>query len=256
VKPETLVSSGAVAMMARALKTRFPQSLVFSPAQDVRIPIVSVTVHPRYEEAAAACDEAESALRDIRAKLDELRMDEDALSRGDIDPEQLREDMLEARLEVLKMAEKQVYFDAAVIRIAQPVDTCLTLAPPEEDETLRPKMKVRTTGLAFDFKDPFFAPSRARPSTLKGRIAQLVSYDEGSFQRLMIDIETPGSNEDVRGQLEYAYVGSPVLNEHGKVIAMYSRPTPSTPNVDEPPDGRSFDAALARQIREVLALAD
>lgn len=256
VEPKTLVSSGSVAMMARSLQSRFPQALLFHPARNAKIPIVSITAHPRYEEAAAACDEAESELGDLRARLDELRLDEDVTSADDIDPETLRDAMLEARLKVLKTAEKQVYFDAAVIRISQPIETCLSLVPSEDHDALRPRMKVRTTGLAFDFKDPFFDPARARPATLAGRIAQVVSYDEGSFQRVIVDVEKPGPSERVRGQLEYAYVGSPVVNEQEEVIAVYSRPTPSSPKVDEPPDGRSFDAALVRQIREVLAVAN
>ncbi|MFW6171204.1 MAG: FHA domain-containing protein, partial [Planctomycetota bacterium] len=250
VAPKTVVSTASVVMTARQLQPRFPKTLLLSPAQNRRIPVVSQRVHPRYEEAAAACDQAEQKLETLRGRMEELPGTQDEVPPRQVDPEQMKDQLVDARLEAMQAAERQVYFDAASMRIAQPVGFCLTLAPSERRNSLRPQMKVRTPGLAFDFKDPFFDPATTpTPSTLEGRIGQLVSYEETTsrIQRLTIQIEgaqmeapqidgaqikgdqveKPLSRELERGQLEYAYVGSPVLNEQGRVVAMYSRPTPS-----------------------------
>ena len=89
--------------------------------------------------------------------------------------------------------------------------------------------------------------------TLDGRIGQLVSYDDasGGIRRLLVHLEPPSPNQAVRGQLEYAYVGSPVLNDDGHVLAIYSRPTPQR-EPGQPPDGRSFDATLIQRVREIM----
>lgn len=258
VAPKTVVSTGSVVMTTRELSKRFPKTMLFSPAQNQTIPVVSLRVHPRYEEAAAACDQAEKELETLRQQLEELARSQEEPSASELDPTRMREKWVDARLEAMKAAERQVYFDAAAIRLAEPIKACLTLAPSERRTSLRPRMKVRTPGLAFDFKDPFFDPAtRPTPATLNGRIEQRVRYEDATpgIERLTIQIEEPLSNESEREQLKYNYVGSPVLNEREQVVAMYSRPTPSD-QIGEPPSGRSFDATLVNRIEEVVQLVN
>ncbi len=249
VGPHTLASSASVVVRLRDLQERFPQVVVFWPTKNERISIVRTKVHPRYVEAAAACDQAEK-------ELDELRTTQGDAAPEELDRERIREAWVEAGLKALKAAERQVYFDAATIEVNQPLDTILPPAPVSDAQALRPNLAVRAMGLAFDFKDPFLDPNSADMAwTLDGRIGRLVSYDKDApeVQRLLVHLEPARPNQAVRGQLEYTYVGSPVVNEAGQVIGIYSRPTPPR-EPDQPPDGRSFDATLFERVREVMAL--
>ncbi|MFO7907268.1 MAG: FHA domain-containing protein, partial [Pirellulaceae bacterium] len=72
VAPKTVVSTGSVVMTASELRTRFPKTVLFSPVENQRIPVVSSRIHPRYEKAAAACDQAEKDLETLRQQLEDL----------------------------------------------------------------------------------------------------------------------------------------------------------------------------------------
>ena len=244
VAPHTLVSSASVVMRMRDLQERFPQAVVVGAARNEKISIVRTKVHPQYVLAATDCDKAEQELNALCAKYD-------AAQPTEIAREEIRDAWLEGELKALKAAERQVYFDAATIEVEQLLDVFLTPAPVLDAQALRPNLAVRAMGLAFDFKDPFFDPAAADMVwTLDGRIGRLVSYDEDAprAQRLLVHLEPARPNETVRGQLEYVYVGSPVVTDAGQVVAIYSRPTPARePN--QPPDGRSFDATLFDRAR-------
>lgn len=248
VGPRTLASSASVVMRMQADADRFPQLVAFSPSMNRMIPITGSKVHPEYLKAADACDTAEQVLEALRASDASEPLSESQIGA-------YREKWIEARMNALKAAEKQVYYDVATITVAEDVGAPLELAPLATSDELRVNQAVRAVGFAFDFRDPLFNPDRAtRPWTLEGRVEKTERFDEhdSSPQRLSVYLD-PQPNQVVRGQLQFAYVGSPVLNGQDQVIAVYSRPS-MPQDLDTPPDGLAFDSALVRRLREILTL--
>jgi hypothetical protein len=239
VSPQTLVTTAAVVQAAQILQAdRFPKAFAYSPASGAKIPITRMQAHPRYEEASAL-------LKATHEKYEKAASQLESNPAAEADLAKARDELLKLRQDGLQAVEQQVFYDVGIVVIPGPAQHVLSLSG---DTALRPKLKVRALGLAFDGEDPFFdamAPMKA--SALEGRLQRVLRHDNAATatQRIVIDCDSK--------QLELNYIGSAVLNEGEEVIAMYSRPTPAT-DPDKPPPGTSFDAVHVETIRELLKL--
>ena len=100
--------------------------------------------------------------------------------------------------------------------------------------------------MAFDLEDPFFDQTvPIDVSSMSSRVRGLSRIGGGSAERLLAS----GSDE----QLQYAFFGSPAMNAQGEVVAVYSRPTPPSPDTDDPQPVETFDAPLFARVHECLA---
>jgi pSer/pThr/pTyr-binding forkhead associated (FHA) protein len=237
ISPQTLVTTAAVVKATQTLQAdRFPKALAYSPASGAKIPITRMQAHPRYEEASAL-------LKATHEKYEKAASQLESNPAAEADLAKAREQLLKLRQEGLQAVEQQVFYDVGIVVVPGPAQHVLSLS---RDVTLRPKLKVRALGLAFDSEDPFFdAAAPMKAAALEGRLQRVLRHDNPATatQRIVIDSDSK--------QLELNYIGSAVLNEREEVIAMYSRPTPAT-DPDKPPPGTSFDAVHVETIRELL----
>ncbi|WP_182865307.1 hypothetical protein [Stieleria mannarensis] len=151
-----------------------------------------------------------------------------------------KERLLEARMKAIKAIDRKTAFDVGVITIERATDQWLSMAAPSA--SLRPKQKLTVSGYAFDGQDPFFDPVFPLVvSELSCRVERRLTGSGGSADRLL--------GRATGTPLENAFLGSPVMNAQGDVIAVYSRPTPSD-NGDRESATSLFDAALIQRIDE------
>jgi hypothetical protein len=215
----------------------FSKVILYSPATSEELPIDSVRVHPEY---AIANEEA----RQWQQSHDELF---DALESEPPKPEAfeaVKENLLTARIKALQAIDRKTSYDVAVISVKQPLRHWLPSAG--ETGSLRPNQKLRVTGYAFDVEDPYFdSGAPIEISTMPGRVGQMIKSAD--------DVAARMSGRGGWVQHEYAFLGSPTVNEQGHVVAVYARPTPTDDGERESETAAMFDAALFERVGECLA---
>lgn len=239
VAPRLVVTTANVVYAARTLmKDEFPVNRIYSPTTRQEIAITKTTVHADFQAAATAAEAA-------RQEYDELLRTLETEASSDEELAATKASLLDLREQWFMASEKQVYFDVAVLEIEESVSATLPLVE-ELAAAPRPKMRVEVQGLAFDREDPFLELG-AKPQELEvaSRVRQVVGYDEEghTYQRLCVECDS--------SQLEYDLTGSPVTNAQGRVLGMYSRPSPNA-DPTQPPPGDTFDAVLADTIRSLV----
>lgn len=215
----------------------FPNAYLFRSGADQQLLVNDVVIHPYYLNAS----------REARTSQEEYDQIADQYEAEPPAPEQIesvQQQLLDAKLKAFEAMERQTVYDAAVISVTAPFEHWLTVA--EGTSSLRPNMRLTVQGRAFDLEDPFF--DAAEPNSVKTldcRVQQLLKPTADAPTRLL------GTAPEA--QFEAAFLGSPVLNSQGQVVAIYSRPTPPPPNGEEqtsPP--QTFDGPLSDRIRECL----
>lgn len=237
ISPNRVATSASVINAMRELQDNgFSRCMLYSPATAESLPISSAEVHPQHRQANTKAREAKRRHDDIIAKFEAEPPNPNEL-------ESLKQKLIDARIEALKAIEQQTCYDVGVFE----VDRKLThwLRGVDAQTSLRPNMKLRVSGYAFDIQDPYFEPSASFVvSSMTGRLRQLVRADRDSPPRVLATAAPE--------QSEYAYLGSPVTDDQGNVVAVYSRPTPSQPGEDAAPPSETFDAPLYARLRDWL----
>ena len=108
---------------------------------------------------------------------------------------------------------------------------------------MRPNLKLSVRGLAHDVGDASFNPLLlGQPDVMASRVRQVSRISSSTSPRLLA--------KALPEQRESDWIGSPVLNSQGEVVAIYSRPTPPV-LIDESADlPETFDAPLFDRVRE------
>ncbi len=233
-----VATSAAVIEAMRGLQENgFPDVILYSPATTDELTIAWAKIHPHYEIANTVARIAQQEHDAIFDNLESEPPKPEAF-------EAVKEKLLAARVKALQAIDRKTSYDVAVIEVNQTLSHWLPTIG--SDTSLRPNQKLRVTGYAFDVEDPYF--DRTAPielSTMSSRIGQLIKSEDDSAMRL----SARGGPE----QLEYAYFGSPAMNEQGQVVAVYSRPAPSDEEETDSDTESLFDAALFQRVLECLA---
>ncbi|MEM6474265.1 MAG: hypothetical protein AAF802_32305, partial [Planctomycetota bacterium] len=234
IDSKTVVTSASVIQAMRSLQRNgYPEAFLFSPANQSELQILSTVLHPNYEAAERAARQAEQRYDAVYDELGSERPKPEAV-------EAVEKKLIDASMEVFASLDHKSTYDVAVINTS--VSLKHWLPEVSVDAKLRPKQKINVTGYAIDVEDRFF--DRTVPfelSTMSSRISQLVSGFNSSDRRLVANC-----NPD---QQEYAYLGSPVLNDQGQIVGVYTRRSPPTPG-SEDQSLHSFDAALIKRVHE------
>lgn len=234
-----LATSASVIYTIRELKENgFPQVMIVQPASGDELNMVSARAHPEYVIAKRNFNAA-------RERYDEI-MDEVEMQTPDPESfEEVKQTLLSAQLKAMEFLERMTTYDVGIME----VDRSLKHWLPGIDTatSLRPKLKLNLTGYAIDKEDPYFDSAVPIDVTkMSSRIQTLSTFSSDVPERLLAS--------GTADQNEYSFLGSPALNAQGKVVAIYSRPTPPRVESDPPEPTGTFDAPLFERVRECLAV--
>ena len=230
VGPNTLLTAGTCKKRIDLVKKKYP--LVFI-LQKQLIPIASIELHPQYALAIQ-----EETL--MQKKLAE------AASQVESSPEpQLAEDQLEAAYKNFLLATQESHhYDVAIINSPQKLSSWLTLD--QLESPLLPQSRITLFGSSFDSQAPFISPdSGVSLEEQKTRVQKLVSLNQSSMSPVLVTGKVDPGNASIH--LETDWTGVPILNKKNRVIAIYSRITPSN-TIFSPPTGENYDAALVHPL--------
>jgi hypothetical protein len=237
VAPGRLVTSGAVASGLQGLKDQFRTAWVRSMATKADVEITGIRLHPQY---ASSVDAARTA----QQESDTWR---DKISRGEAgdNSEQLVQTLTAIDERVFAAYERQASFDLAMLETSGRVPGALLLA---EGSSAPPGAKLSLWGVPFALADYLVDPERgAVPTrTPASVLMRLKPSNDESLARLVIKCQ-----DSLAGQ---NWSGSPVLNSSGRVIGVYSRPTPPPfDDATDRPAPATHDIVEAGKLHELMA---
>lgn len=231
-----LATSASVIKTIENLKTTgFPNVTFVNPVMKQDLEMVATRIHHRYRSANADALKAQQEHDQI---LDDL-----GPSPSPDDVNKVKPQLLDTRKKAINLFELQTTCDAGIITVNQTLEHWIEGAEP--DSMLRPKMKLNVTGFSIDNEDGFFDKSATNESTsMPCRVKQVSKWTDESFRIL----EATGTAI----QRENSFAGSPVINEQGHVVAIYSRPVPIEDETNDVTQITAFDAPLFLRVRECL----
>ena len=230
-------SASVIHAMRDLQENGFSRCMLYSPATAEELAIASAEVHPKYRQA-------NSEVREAKQRHDTMIARFEAEPPNPNELESIKQKLIDARLKALEAIEKQTSYDVGIMEVDQKMSHWLSGV--DSNASVRPNMKLRVTGYAFDVQDPYFEPSASIPVlSMSGRLRQLQRVDRDSPPRVL----ATGSAE----QSEHAYLGSPATDDQGDVVAVYSRPTPPRAGGDASQPSATFDAPLYARLRDWLA---
>jgi hypothetical protein len=235
VEPGRLVTSGAVASGLSGLKADFRTAWVRSLAAKADVEVTGIRLHPQY---ASAVDDARRA----QQESDALR---DKISRGEAgdNSNELVRTLTAIDERVFAAYERQASFDVAVLETSGRLPAALALA---ESAAAAPGTKLSLWGVPFALADYLVDPERGAVSahTSASVLMRLKPSNDESLARLVIKCQ-----ESLGGQ---NWSGSPVLNSTGRLIGIYSRPTPPPFDAADRPAPATHDVVEVGKLRELL----
>jgi pSer/pThr/pTyr-binding forkhead associated (FHA) protein len=229
-------SAAVIETMNDLISNGFPDVVLYSPTTRDELRVKSTTLHSQYEIANRAAHQAQEEHDAIFDDLESKMPNPEAF-------EAVKEKLLASRTKALQAIDRKTSFDVGVIEVEQPLEHWL---PGETSESsMRPNLKLKVTGYAFDVEDPFFDRSDAIAlRSMESRLSRLTKISNQSVSRML--------GKGLSDQKDYAYLGSPALNLKGQVVAVYSRPTPAGFDSGDSDAVATFDAALYQRVRECL----
>lgn len=235
-----IATSGAVIEAIESLgENGYPVCFVYCPATDKEWAIERYRKHPDYVHSTKQARQAQDQYDALFDQLEENPPDPDSF-------EQVKDQLLAARNQAMSAIEQKTTFDMGVLNIEGPLDDWLQSAT--NTSSVRPNMKLIIEGFPFDVEDPFFDPQAGIAQTSAStRLRQLLKHPDAGVQRLLATAPAQ--------QMELAFVGCPIMNSQGQVLAIYSRPTPVDPH--SPSEGDStLDAVYYPDIHQGVAKHD
>ena len=234
VAPTTLVSSGAIGLAIEELRDTLPGARVSSVASDQEYGVEKVEVHPAYR---AAETEGQSVMNELALLQNEVESNSDKEK-----IEELARKRVELEGRLFQAFEREVAFDLAVIEIKGSLPQTL-----ETQTSAEPQPGARIWLVGAPCKTDEFLIDRDRPITARGLEGTLflkrsVGSAPEAGTRLLINI-----TGDLTGQ---NWSGSPLLSDSGRVIGLYSRPTPPLPEHDAAPPTQ--EAAAIGSLRALM----
>lgn len=234
-----VATTGAVISALHNLQENgFPDAFLYCPATGQKLGMVNTNIHSAYQAADTVAKSAQSQYDSIVNKYDQEPPPPDKL-------ESVKADLLSAQDKAFMAFEEKTTYDVAVIETSRPLEHWLAGAAPGTN--LRPNLKLNVRGFAHDVEDPFFDPETiGDPDAMASRVQQVVRISDKTPPRLLAAADPH--------QREYAWYGSPVLNAQGKVVAIYSRPTPPVSAEENATLPNTFDAPLFDRVRECCTI--
>jgi hypothetical protein len=236
ISPTSLVTSAAIAIELENAKDTLPAVFVRSADTLHEYEVTATKVHPAYRTAVAEADRAADELRTLHL---EMEKNPEQAKEGESAKKQV------AAAQRLQLAfETQVTYDLAVIEVkgplAKPLELALNAAP-------NAGAGVWLAGLPF--KSDEFMVDREQPGLVrrvKGSIflRRPLPQAGASASRLLATF-----GEDLTDQ---NWVGCPVFNGAGRIIAIYSRPTPQFPAGDDEPHPPTHELSEIAQVKDLL----
>lgn len=226
-------SASVIDAIGELNRNGFPVSFLYSPSTDEKLALRSMITHTQY---AAANAEARAAQHEHDKIFDQLETEPPTPETF----EAVKSQLIAARLKAVEAIEQKTAFDVGVIEVDGPL--LHWISAPEHQKRLRPNQKLSVTGYAFDIQDPFLDTSSPfELSEMESRVRQISTASDDTAGRLLASASAD--------QTEYAFLGCPIVNVYGKVVAIYSRSSPAS---DEQPDSEPpmYDAALFQRIGE------
>jgi hypothetical protein len=233
--PGRLVTSGAVATGLVGLKADFRTVWARSMAAGTDIEITAIRLHPQY---AKAVDDAHRAQQESETLRDKI-------SRGEAgdNSNELVQTLAAIDERVFAAYERQASFDVAVLETSARLPGTLEVA---DDRTTAPGTRLTLWGVPFALADYLVDPERgAVPTRVPANVLmRLKPSNDESLARLVIKCQ-----ESLAGQ---NWSGSPVLNSTGRVVGIYSRPTPPPFEAVDRPAPATHDVVEIEKLRELL----
>ena len=216
VSPTALVTSAAIGMAIEDSKSTFPVIKVQTLDTKREFEATAIKVHPAYGPADSAAKAAVTELEGMQAEI------ENAPDKMQV--EQLTQRRLNAEERLFHAFETQVAFDLAVIEVKGPLPKSLEIAHRAE-----PKAGTGVWLAGFPFGNDEFLVDREQPGRARGLkgsvfLRQPLPQSPEPAARLLVKFAI-----DLTGQ---NCAGCPIVNAAGKVVAVYSRPTPPIPSDD------------------------
>ena len=237
IASQKLATTASVASAMKAFQQNgFPEAYLVGAHDSQQLKLQSTTIHPQYvvaqTQARAAQNEYDSIFNQVEAEPPQ--------------PDQIdaiEQKLLSAKVKAIEAMDRQSVFDVAVITTESKLPHWLSGL--KKGSSLRPNLKLKIHGLAYDAQDPFFDPDEPlNVSSLTGR-AQLTA-------KIADDVPPRMTARTSADHIEDAYVGSPVFGSQGEVIAVYSRPTPPQNDGENSEPSETFDAPLYDRVTECL----
>jgi len=236
ISEHQLVTSAAIVVGTEQLRTTAPLTAVRSASGKKEWSVISSRVHPLYRRAVADAATARDEAEELRAKIEET---DDIEQRNKI-----VEELVVAEDKRFEALERQVFFDVAVLQVAEWIPGSFDLAA--DGWKARAGSKTTLHGMPFDqeevFADPDAPPAHSE-SDGKVFARQQHEADGKSFHRMLVRCSL-----DLSGQ---NWSGSPLLNAAGEVVGVYSRPTPPPLDPEGGPRINTHDFAEFLRIRDI-----
>lgn len=240
VAPRQLVTSGAIVQAVETLRETLPRAFLRSPGVSREFAIVGLRKHPEYRRAVDAEAAARAEADALRTELEQAEpSDQDALTAKLVAAEERRYQAL----------ERQVHFDLGILEVDRDLPHQLSSAPLAPDS---PRVGARLTlhGLPFPMREILADPDTLTPpmSVPATVVLRQLLPDSREPARLLVRTQRDLAGEN--------WSGSPVVNAAGRVVGIYSRPTPPPFNEDETPQVPTVpthDIAEIARLREFAA---
>ena len=243
VSQHQLVTSAAIAKVIEILHDKFPIVQVRCAALENVFIVSGWDAHGDYEQALADAELAGGKAQSKRAELEKL--DPESTSSTKKPPtkeaiDKLVEQLIEYEEERFLAMSRQSFFDVGLLTVEETLPTVLAVNMSAQELAVQSTLTLY--GVAFEHDRSVFFDT-LEPSRFEGRLVRIVrpqNNPDESLERLLMS--SPA------GHHKQNWLGSPVLDAEGRVVAVYSRATPPVaPN--KPMTGTTFDATIVSHIR-------
>ena len=233
--PQRLVTSGSVVEFLNRSRAKFPTVTVKCEALGKVFSVTRFKVHPEYARLESQFQQAAKASEENGKLLDDLKRENRA-------PSVALENEFAASITKLEQAYKErSYFDLGLLEVEEMLPVCLPIATKSD----KPKSPVMVLGGAptdglVDSSQLILPPGRL--ACLNGTKVTL-ARDGRSLIRWQWPTETSHESRN--------WTGSPLLDAAGRVIGLFSIPTPPSEPLGNPA-ANQFDAVSIQQLDEML----
>ena len=254
VSAHQLVTTASIVKTIEKLEGEYPVVTVWSPhsGKQYSVPTARMRVHGRFDgafnRARAAQGEFERLEEQLQAKLKQSQPPNAA------ELDNLKSKLVHSDAEFVEAENEASHFDIGLLEVSEQLPAALSLAV--ADTPLHSHDPITLHGIPFPTTNLQQRPdAQQQLAHLQGHISRLPKLD-GQDDLFRLEIETRsvliGQVEDSPFAHEW-WVGGPVMNSAGQVIAVCSRLTPSVTQRDQRPKGDRHDAVFVKCVRELIS---
>jgi len=223
----TLITSASVLAAAEKLKGRYPDIRVLDPAAREFHAVKQFRIHRQYSETRQELQKLQKRHDELSATLE---------SQGDAT---IEKEIAELETTAQGLMSTLVAHDAAVLELEAITEVFLSLAS-DASETAG---DLRLSGLPRP-EDDLFLSMTALKQMVRTHPCQAVKGDATSVASAPWSLEASSTDSGLN------WLGSPVLNARGEIVALYARRVESEEEVNK---GERFEASPIASFRELLS---